>query len=264
MILSAWTRIGLGLLLSLLLALMPAQPASALKLYTEEYAPVSFSSRGQADGMSTELVRELLRRLGETASIEVVPWARGMRIVQGTPDTALFTTIRNAERQPQFKWVGPILLATDAFYALKGSGIVVKSRKDLERFREIAVPRDWFTYQELKAEGMGNLLGLNEPAQMFRMLKMGRVQLIVADNLSFYAEGAAAELVAHLKARDVEVVYPYRSSYGYISFWPGTPDAVVRRWQAALDQMKRDGSFGRIYQRWLPGEPEPPLREPGL
>jgi len=29
------------------------------------------------------------------------------------------------------------------------------------------------------------------------------------------------------------VVYPYRSSEGYITFWPGTDDAVIRRWQAA-------------------------------
>jgi hypothetical protein len=27
--------------------------------------------------------------------------------------------------------------------------------------------------------------------------------------------------------------------------------------------MKADGSFSRIYQRWLPGAEEPGLREPG-
>jgi polar amino acid transport system substrate-binding protein len=243
------------------LAALP-QSAAALTLYTEEYPPVSFSQKGRAEGMSTEVVRELLRRLGQNASIEVVPWARGMRIVQSTPDTALFTTIRNAEREQKFRWVGPILIATDAFYALKGSGIVVNSRADLARFKEIAVPRDWFTYEELTAAGMRNLLGLNEPAQMFRMLKLGRVELIVADNLSFHAKDDAAAQVAGLKAGDVEVVYPYRTSYGYIAFWRDTPAEVVTRWQAALDGMKRDGSFGRIYRRWLPGEPEPPLRAP--
>jgi len=261
---TSWQRRALGLVLGAVLGVLSLQVAAApLRLYTEEYPPVSFSSKGRAEGMSTELVRELLKRIGEDASIEVVPWARGMRIVQTTPDTALFTTIRNAEREAQFRWVGPILLATDAFYALKGSGLVVRSRADLEQFREIAVPRDWFTYQELKAAGMKNLLGVAEPEKMFKMLRMRRVQLIIADNLSFYAQGEAAAQVANLKAGDVEVVYPYRSSYGYISFWRGTPKAVVQKWQATLDQMRRDGSFSRIHQRWLPGEPEPPLREPG-
>jgi len=32
---------------------------------------------------------------------------------------------------------------------------------------------------------------------------------------------------------------------------------VIQRWQRELDAMKADGSFSRIYQRWLPGEPEP-------
>lgn len=258
--LKRWTVLVLGLVLGLTSLRAAAAP---LQLYTEEYPPVSYSNKGRVDGLAAELVRELLRRLGEDASITVVPWARGMRIVQTTPDTALFATIRNAEREPQFKWVGPILLATDAFYALKGSGLAVRNRAELEKLREIAVPRDWFTYQELKAAGVKNLLGLNEPAQMFKMLRMGRVQVIVADNLSFYAQGEAAEQVANLKASDVEVVLPYRSSYGYISFWRDTPTAVVQKWQTTLDQMRRDGSFSRIYQRWLPGEPEPPLREPG-
>ena len=66
-----------------------------------------------------------------------------------------------------------------------------------------------------------------------------------------------ARLVAALRADDVRVVLPYRASLGYIAFWPGTADAEIARWQAALDAMKGDGSFARIYQRWLPGEPVP-------
>ena len=59
-----------------------------------------------------------------------------------------------------------------------------------------------------------------------------------------------------LTAKDVEVALPYRASLGYITFWPGTDPAVIQRWQRELDAMKADGSFSRIYQRWLPGEPE--------
>ena len=55
-----------------LLCLLLASPVSAepLQLYTEEYPPVSFSENGEVDGMATEGVRELLRRLGEQASIQ--------------------------------------------------------------------------------------------------------------------------------------------------------------------------------------------------
>lgn len=249
--------------LLLLLAWLFSPASQALQLYTEEYPPISFSQQGQAEGLAVDLVRELLKRLDQQASLQVVPWARAYRIAQTTANTAIFPTMRNSEREPQFKWVGPILLANDNFYALKGSGIKVGQREELARFKDIAVPRDWFTYQELTAAGMHNLLGVTEPVQMFRLLRMGRVPLIVADNLSFYARDEAAVQVDYLGPDDVEVVYPYRSSYGYITFWSGTEDWVIRRWQTALDQMKADGSFSRIYQRWLPGAEEPGLREPG-
>ncbi len=121
----------------------------------------------------------------------------------------------------------------------------------------IAVPRDWFSYQELRNLGLQNLLGVTEPEQMFKLLKRGRVKLIVADNLSFYSTGEAAQQVDYLKASDVEVALPYRASLGYITFWPGTDPAVIQRWQRELDAMKADGSFSRIYQRWLPGAQEP-------
>ena len=242
------------LALSLSVLLSQAEP---LQLYTEEYPPVSFSVKGRAEGMASELVRELLKRLGESGEISVVPWARGYHTVQQTPNTALFATIRNAEREPLFQWVGPILLAQDSFYALKNSGIQLHDLTDVAKAGPVAVPRDWFTYQELRSLGLQNLLGVTEPEQMFKMLKRGRVKLIVADNLSFYSTGDAAQQVDYLTARDVEVALPYRASLGYITFWHGTDPTVIQRWQRELDAMKADGSFSRIYQRWLPGEPEP-------
>lgn len=234
-----------------------AQETPELQLYTEEYPPVSFSRAGQAEGMASDVVREILRRLKQPANIQVVPWARGFQTVQKTPNTALFATIRNPEREPHFKWVGPILLARDSFYTLKGSGVQIRNTDDLRQVDAIAVPRDWFTYQELSAQGLDNLQGVNEPQQMFKMLRRGRVKLIVADNLSFFSHGETASQVDYLTPNEVEVAYPYRTSLGYITFWRGTDEAVIRRWQTALDQMKADGSFSRIYQRWLPGEPEP-------
>lgn len=169
----------------------------------------------------------------------------------------MFATIRNAEREPLFQWVGPILLAQDSFYALKNSGIQLHDLTDVAKAGPVAVPRDWFSYQELRNLGLTNLLGVTEPEHMFKMLKRGRVKLIVADNLSFYSTGDAAQQVDYLTAKDVEVALPYRASLGYITFWPGTDPAVIQRWQRELDAMKADGSFSRIYQRWLPGEPEP-------
>ena len=108
--------------------------------------------------MATELVCEILRRLGETASIQVVPWARGYQMVQRTPGTGLFATIRSAQREADFKWVGPIILAEYAYYSLKGAGLKIDQPQQLHQLGPVAVPRDWFSYQELQAAGMPNPL----------------------------------------------------------------------------------------------------------
>lgn len=247
-----------------LLCLLLASPVSAepLQLYTEEYPPVSFSENGEVDGMATEVVRELLRRLGEQASIQSLPWARSLQIVRRTPNTALYTTIRNPMREAQFKWVGPLVVSEDNFYALRGSGLQISHPEQLHALGPIAVPRAWSTYQELRETGLPNLLPVNEPEQVFRMLNHGRVRVIVADNLSFLAHGAQAQQVDFLSSADVEAIYNHRTSYGYIAFWRDTPDERVQRWQAELDAMKADGSFLRIHRRWLGDSTPAPLREP--
>ncbi|WXL24522.1 ABC transporter substrate-binding protein [Ectopseudomonas mendocina] len=246
----------------LIAAWLSLNAAQALQLYTEEYPPLSFSHEGHIHGLAPEVVSELLKRLDRKAEIHVVPWSRAYHSAQNNPDTAAFVTMRTAEREPLFKWVGPIMVSMDSFYALKTTDISIRNDQELAQIDNIAVPRDWFSYQELHADGMKNLLGVTEPAQMFHLLRQGRVKLILADNLSFHAQGNAAPLVGHLSRQDVKAVYPYRRAYGYISFWKGTDDNEIERWQKALDEMKRDGTFRKIYQRWLPGEEVPGLRSP--
>ena len=58
--------------------------ATELQLYTEENPPLNFSRDGQVDGLSVEVVRELLRRTGDSGTIYMVPWARGYMRAQGT------------------------------------------------------------------------------------------------------------------------------------------------------------------------------------
>ena len=236
--------------------------AEPLRLYTEEYPPVSFSEDGEVRGMATEVVRELLRRLDEQGRIHSMPWARSLQIVRRTPNTALYTTIRNPMREAQFKWVGPLVVSEDNFYALRGSGLRISQPEQLHALGPIAVPRDWSTYEELRRSGLPNLLPVNEPEQVFRMLKHARVKVIVADNLSFLTQGSQARQVDFLTSEDVEAIYNHRTSYGYIAFWRDTPDAQVQRWQAALDEMKHDGSFLHIHRRWLGDSTPAPLREP--
>ncbi|HXA46035.1 MAG TPA: transporter substrate-binding domain-containing protein, partial [Burkholderiaceae bacterium] len=51
----------------------------------------------------------------------------------------------------------------------------------------------------------------------------------------------------------------------YIGFSLNTSPDLVAHLQHTLDQMKADGSFAAIYQKWFPGEKPPGLlREPDI
>lgn len=244
------------LLCLLSLGLLTTLQAAPLQLYTEDYPPLNFSRAGQPAGLGVEVVEELLKRTGHTATISVVPWARGYQKTLSEPNSGLFVTMRTAEREKLFKWVGPIAVAVTSIYALKGSGLTIHNLDDAAQRGTIAVPRQWYSYQTLQAKGLTNLYGVLGPKQMMTMLRHRRVPLVVADNLTL------PDLLAlgGLKTTEVEALHSFLRSYAYIAFSPNTDDVLIRQWQASLEQMKADGSFSAIYQRWLPGQ-EIPLKQ---
>ncbi|MDG1579762.1 transporter substrate-binding domain-containing protein [Pseudomonas sp. GOM6] len=225
-----------------------------LQLYTEEYPPMNFAREGRPTGMAVDLVRELLARTGDGARIHLVPWARAYREAQGEAGHGVFVTMRTAEREKLFKWVGPVAVVITSFYALKGSGIRVENLEQAGKLGSIAVPRQWYSYQELRARGLNNLYAVSGPQQMMDMLRHRRVPVVVADNVTL--ESLLA--LGGLRLEEVEPLYGFLRSEAYIAFSPATDDRLIAQWQQALDSMKADGSFALIYRRWLPGSDLPP------
>ncbi|MFI8381500.1 substrate-binding periplasmic protein [Pseudomonas sp. NPDC079086] len=240
------------LFVSLLCVSLQAQP---LRLYTEEYPPINFSKNGEPTGLATEVVQAIMQRTGQNAPISVVPWARGYQLALTRANTGLFVTMRTREREQLFKWVGPITRNVTSFYALRRSFLSINRLDEAREYGEIAVPRDWYSHQRLLAEGFSNLTPVTGPAQMVSMLKLGRVKLMVLDNLGLNALLAQGDI----QADEVQLLFSFMHGDTYIAFSQQTDDALISRWQRELDTMKSDGSFAAIHQKWLPGEPLPPL-----
>jgi polar amino acid transport system substrate-binding protein len=238
------------LLVSLLCASLQAQP---LRLYTEEYPPINFSQNGKPTGLATEVVQGIMQRTGQNAPITVVPWARSYQEALSQPNTGLFVTMRTREREQLFKWVGPITRNITSFYALRRSFLSIKSLDEAREYGEIAVPRDWYSHQRLQALGFSNLTPVTGPTQVVRMLKRGRIKLMVLDNLTLSTLLAQGDI----QVDEVQLLFELVHTDSYVAFSLDTDDALIARWQRELDAMKSDGSFAAIHQKWLPGEPLP-------
>lgn len=224
--------------------------ATELQLLTEENPPLNFSHNGQVKGLSIDVVQEIQRRVGNADTIEVQPWARAYRTASTVPNVALFGTARTPAREELFHWVGPVATAVASLYSKRGAGLHIASLDDAKAVSRILVVRDFYTHQLLQQLGFTNLEMVSKPETMVKMAVNGRAPLMFAANLTLPDLLARADS----KPGDVERVYTVTSIQTYIAFSLGTPKNLVTSWQAALDSMKRDGSYAAIYAKWLPGE----------
>lgn len=249
-------RSALSALACLFTLLNTPAVAAELQLLTEENPPLNYSQNDQPKGLSVDVVQEIQRRIGNKDVIEVQPWARAYRTASTVPNVALFGTARTLAREDAFQWVGPVATAIASLYGKRGSGLHITSLEQAKSVDSILVVRDFYTHQLLQKLGFTNLEPVSRPENMVKMTVNGRAPLMFIGNLTLpdLLERAGA------KPNDVELLYTITSIQTYIAFSLGTPRDVVTSWQAALDSMKRDGSYAAIYAKWLPGETPPKIK----
>ena len=230
--------------------------AQELTIISEENPPFNFIKDGILTGSSTEIVREILRRLNLPAEIQVLTWARAYQLALSQPNVVLFSTARTKEREHLFHWVGPIYKVRFGFYARKGSGPYLSCLADAKKVGAIATYKDDVREQLLKSQGFTNLDSSKSPVSNLKKLLSGRVDLWLYSNLGVLS--VARQIGIDPNA--VELVLPFKDYYAYIAISKGTPLAVAKKWQATLGKMKREGTFRKISQQWLPEESIPRIR----
>jgi len=230
--------------------------AQELTIVSEENPPFNFIKDGIFTGSSTEVVREIMRRLNLSAEIQVLTWARAYQLALSQPNVVLFSTARTKEREHLFHWVGPIYKVRFGFYARKGSGPYLSCLADAKKVSAIATYKDDVREQLLKSQGFTNLDSSKSPASNLKKLLAGRVDLWLYSNLG--VPSVARQIGIDPNA--VELVLPFKDYYTYIAISKGTPLAVAKKWQATLGEMKREGTFRQITQQWLPEESIPRIR----
>jgi polar amino acid transport system substrate-binding protein len=224
-----------------------------LRILTADNPPLNFSRDGEITGLATDVARELIQRTRTPGTIEMVTWTDGYRALSGDANVALFSTVMTAERKALFQWVGPVVTLDTNLYALKGSRIEIANLDQARQAGTIATVTKYYSEQMLAEEHFTDTESCPDRATSLHRLLDGEVPLVVASNTEMPASletmGAPADAVKSVFTLSTDLVY--------IAFSKGTSPALVARWQQALDAMKRDGTFARIYARWFPTEIPP-------
>ncbi|MBN2018313.1 MAG: transporter substrate-binding domain-containing protein [Candidatus Cloacimonetes bacterium] len=218
-----------------------------LQIITEDLAPFNFrSADGTITGQSTEVVQEILSRLGLDIEIQLMPWNVGYERALKESDVALYSTFRTDERENLFQWVGPIASDEILFYTVKGSDIVIRSLEDAKSLSAIAVVKDDARHQLLEKNNVKNLKLYPSDAECYRALANGDVAAVLGSNNTMLKMAQQAGV----DPSKMVAVYSVRKTPLYVAFSKAIPVNVVQEWQNVLDEIKRDGTFNKINQKW--------------
>lgn len=226
-------------------------PDYKVVLLTENFPPFNmavddknFARDDGIDGISADIVREMFKRAGIDYTLTLrFPWDRLYRLTLDKPNYGLFSTTYTPERQPLFKWVGPLAKTGWVLLAAPGSDIKVASLQDAARYRIGAYKNDAVS-QHLESQGLEPINALRDQENVKKLVR-GQIDLwATTDPVGRYL--AKQEDVSGLNT-----VLRFNDAELYLALNRDTPDEVVERLQKALDELRSEGFIDDITANYL-------------
>jgi ABC-type amino acid transport substrate-binding protein len=219
---------------------------------SEEFPPYNYIEDNQPKGSSVETFNLLLKKLKAKKNISSLtfwPWARSYTALQSKTNHLLFVVTKTKARENLFKWVGPISKSSNVLIGKKFFEIKTNPKSHLANYR----------YCVVREDAGGQLLKQNyqipsnmiyeatDPLTCIHLIKNNRADLIAYD-----------ENVTHwLMKKNRESIGDYSSkmiiseSEHYIAFSKDTSDQIIKKFQDAIDEIKKEKEFQLIKQKYF-------------
>jgi len=193
---------------------------------TESAPPLVYlGESGEAEGVVSERVNILLKRLGVKKKIEILPWVRAYNIALKTDGAMIFGLGKNPERDKLFKYAGVVFNVYPYLYKLKTrKDIHVKNLEDAKKY-QIGVVREDIKQKVLDNLGFKNLEVATSHELNFKKFIGNREDLIASSEIMLKTQLKEANLSYDI----VEKVYKLKEidSNRYLAFKKDTPDEIV-------------------------------------
>jgi polar amino acid transport system substrate-binding protein len=238
---------------ALLLGLsLPALAEEKLRIVTEELPPFNMTIDGHLTGLCTEIVEAVLDDIGETATIQSMPWARAYDIATNTENVLIYCMARTASRELKFKWVDTIA-QTDWYLFSLNPNLRLNSLDEARRL-QIATVKDDAGEQYLIAKGFvvgQNLQSSNKYEHNYEKLLLGRVDLWIANEPNaMYLARSAGQDPAQTLHRALPLANLGSVQGLSMAFSLKTPDATVERFRTGLKHIRDSGRYDAITRKW--------------
>ncbi len=236
--------------LILLALLLSATEPEDLYYMTENYPPNNYLDEyGILQGASVEIVKAIWKEMGVSEQeIRVYPWARAYQNAVFQKEQVLFTMSRSSARIPLFKWVGPI---SSSRHLVVGYAPDSSARHTIPA---LVALKSGFRIAVVNGDvGEALLLEAGVPAsacvptiemkEAIKKLMVGETDLLSIGQESYKSLRRA------VPDGHFYIAYVIDVSQDYIAFSKDVPDALIARFQKALDAIKKT-EHQRILDRY--------------
>ena len=219
-----------------------------IHLLTEPRPPFQIETKNGLAGIGADLIKEIQKKVGNKKDITVFPWKRSYYLTMNKKGYALFLTTRSKEREKLFKWVGPISSINLKFFKnASREDLQINSLDDARKVSSIILEEDTISTQILKKLEFKNLDINSISNYVFDKLIENKADLYISDEISFRYRLK----LLNLENKIVPVkMKPFYSAKLYIAFNKDTDDKTIQKWQKALDEIKKDGTYLKILERY--------------
>ena len=222
-------------------------------LVATESAPTSYTAEGKQTGFLVDIMREAFRRAGRPLEIRFLPFARCLEEAKDGRADGVFVVYRTPQRESFFNFSDEVvLILRESLFVRKGDAVSVESGfGSLSDKRLGMVNQTWHGARLGQAMSDGVIEHV-EFANTFdaavRMLAEGQVDVVAAFRDAFL--GTARGI--HLDGEIEELLPPIDEEPSYVAFTKTRDMNEVRRaFDNALHEMKKDGTYARIYVKYF-------------
>lgn len=238
-------------LLTLLLMLVNTG-AQAIVLVAAEIPPyVMRTNDGDPDGVAIEIIKEVARRLDEPLTIELMPLPRALAQTVHRKDVLLVPPVRSSQREHLYQWIAPILDEQFLIVSDRRFYPTPFQSSDLKPL-DVGVLRHSFGQHLLKQRT--GLTGQTVAEERLNANKLNRGRIdawVAAWNAILYSqqqEGFSPTLLVRGET--------LMRTQLFVAAHKDFPFKQAQRWQAVIDEMRRDGSLTRIIRQYNYQAPE--------
>jgi polar amino acid transport system substrate-binding protein len=222
-----------------------------LKWWTEEYGPYNYRDKStkKIEGISIELLEATHKELGINKSrkdYKLAPWARGYKAAQKSgKKNVIFSTTRSAEREPIFKWFGPVAPTKISLFGKSGVGSIKAS--DIKKHKSAGIRGDIGLLLLSSADGnfkvpKNKVVSLAKVKAMFKNVLKGKTKFFA------YEENVAKFSMPRngFKITDFEVAHVLQVNELWYAVNKSVDDSTVTAYQNALDKVKSSSSVKKV------------------